>query len=810
MRQPGFSLAAIGSLALGIGLTTTLFSVVNAVLFRETPVSRPDRLAEVYTGNKDLPDLTSSYPDYLAIKDGADAFQGLAAHSYVRAILSAGDRPRMVTGEAVTANYFGVLGIPPVLGRGFRDDENVAPGAVPVAVLSYSLWQREFGGRDDVLGKPLVLSGLGYTIVGVAPPSFHGTIPGIPTDLWVPVMMVDRLAFSGVQWTTDDGSDLPRLQDRGRRWLFVKGRLADGRTFEQARSQVEAIFSRLRTTYPTTNEKAQVSVLPAAGIRFHPMLDGYVKAASAGVLVAVGLVLLIACANVANMLLARATARRRELAIRAAIGAGRGRIIRQLLTEGLILAGAGGVIGALIATWAGRAVSGFGTGVFPIPVDFNVSVDRNVLIFAIAVSLATALLFGLAPAWSASKLDLVQALKDTLGSDGRRRRWLALRDVLVVGQLALSLVLLVAGALLVRGLLVARGADIGYDPIHVASLSFNLQMNGYDVDRAMALRQRAVQELRALPGVVAVSVASRLPLSPDINMDGIKVRGHEGPEDDATPVDAVSVGADYFQAVGVPIVAGRAFTSEEVSENRPVAIVNETLARQYWPGRSAIGQLIYPGDFDQAPFEVIGVARDHKVRSVAEDPRPYLHEPAGPSRSIGLVVRTAGPAESALPMLRQALWQLEPTIVFTEDVAASQIADTTMAPTRIGAWLMAGFGTLALLLAAMGLYGVIAYSVSLRTREVGLRMALGASRGHVLRTVLAQGGRLAIVGIGVGTLASLLVGRVLSSLLYGVSPFDPAAYTMAAAVLLLIAGAANLAPALAAARIDPLRALRRE
>jgi predicted permease len=511
------------------------------------------------------------------------------------------------------------------------------------------------------------------------------------------------------------------------------------------------------------------------------------------------------------MLLARGTARRRELAIRTAIGAGRGRIVRQLLAESLLLAVAGGVVGALLALSASRLINGFGTSVFPMPIDFQVGMDGSVLAFAVAISLVTALLFGLAPALSTSKLDLIPALKDSTGGDpGDRSRRVTLRDGLVVGQLALSLVLLVAGALLVRGLLTARSTDLGFDPRQVSTLSFNLQMNGYDTDRAMALRTRALESIAALPGVEAVSIASRMPLAPDINMTGIKVQGHHSPDDDASLIDEVSVGADYFATVGVPLVAGRPFTDDEVDQRRPVAIINETLARQYWPDGTAVGRRLYPGEFDQEPLEIVGVARDHKVRSVGEPPRPYLHRPAGQSRAIGLVVRTATPAVAALPMLRQALWDLEPNIVFTEDTSATAVADATMAPTRIGAGVIGAFGGFALLLAAIGLYGVIAYSVSLRTREVGIRMAIGATPGQVLRLILAQGGRLAVVGIVLGTVASIAVGQVLSSLLYGVSPFDPLAYLVAVGLLATVAGLANLAPAAAAARIDPLKALRRD
>jgi putative ABC transport system permease protein len=810
LKRPLFSAAAIGSLALGTGLNTALFSIVNAVLFKPTPIVHPERLVEIYTSQSaDFPQLTTSYPDYLAIREQADVLESVAAHSFVRGILGNIERPELVTGEAVTANYFDVLGLVPEAGRWFREDENVPNGA-NVAVLSHDIWQRRFGGRPDVIGQALQLSGHPYTIVGIARADFPGTIPGLPAEFWVPVAAVEQLEFSGVQWTTHDDVGETRLERRGTRWLFVKGRLAEGRTVEQARAQIDTIFARLSAEFPTTNEKASPSVLPATGIRFHPLLDGYVKAASAVLLTAVALVLLIACANVANMMLARGTARRRELAIRSAIGASRRRLMAQLLTEGCVLAVAGGILGTLFAWWAGRALSQVLTMTVPVPIGFDFTLDGTVLLFAVLLSGATAVLFGLAPALAASKPDLVTALKDTGSAGESITRRLTLRDALVIGQLALSVILLVAGALLTRGWLTARSTDLGFDPSPLSALSFNLRMNGYDLERAMTFRQSALRELAALPGVTAVSTASRLPLAPDINMESIKVPGHHGPDDDATPIDTVYVGADYFRSVDVPILEGRAITDDDVKQKRQVAVVNQTMARQYWPGESAVGQQFHTGDFDQPLYEVVGVARDHKVRSVGEDPRPYIHFPSTASTTVSLVVRTSRPAALALPTLRAALLRLEPEIVFSEDAAATEVVGVTMAPTRIGAMLIGGFGGLALLLAAVGLYGVIAYSVSLRTREVGIRMALGAERAQVVWLVLTQGGRLALAGVGLGLVGAALLGRVLESLLYGVSAYDPVAYGAAATILLLVATLANLAPAIAASRINPLTALRTE
>jgi predicted permease len=811
IRRPGFFAVAVVSLALGVGLNTTLFSVVNAVLLRNTKVEAPERLVEIYSGvTEKFPHLTSSYPDYLAIREGATAFTGVAAHAFVRGILSTGEKGVLTTGEVVTENYFELLGIHPALGRAFRPDENRAEGQQPVVILSHGLWQRRFGGRGDILGSAIELSGIKYTVVGVAPAGFVGVVPGLEPEFWVPTMMVERLSFQGIQSDQEREPGLTRIQSRGHRWLFIKARLAPGQTLEAARAQVDTIFARLRSEYPLTNEKVTAAVLSATSIRFHPMLDGYIKAASSVLLAAVGLVLTIACANVANMLLARGASRRRELAVRAAIGASRSRLVRQLLSEGLVLAVVGGAFGLLIAGWAGRILTGLPTDALPVPVHFEFRLDGSVLAFAAFVSLVTTVLFGLAPALTASRPDLVPSLKADATGEGSVRRRVSLRDLLVITQLALSLLLLVAGSLLARGLLVARGTDLGYDPAPVSRLEFNLQMNGYDLDRAMALRKRCLEELRALPGVTAASLASRLPLAADINMDGVRIRGHHAPQDEPTHIDSVAVGPDYFQVVGVPMVEGRTFKDDDLESARRVAIINETMARRFWAGQSAIGQLLYTDGYENPPHEVVGVARDHKIRSVGEEPRPYLHFPVKPSRSVPLIVRTTIPAEKALPMLRSAILRLEPEIVFTEDVPAADVAATTLMPTRIGAVLLGAFGALALLLASVGLYGVIAYSVSMRTREMGVRMALGASRRDVLRLVFGQGGRLAAVGIGVGLLLAAAAGGVLRSLLHGVSALDPLAYGVAAMILLTVAALATLVPALSAARVDPLRALRTE
>jgi len=496
------------------------------------------------------------------------------------------------------------------------------------------------------------------------------------------------------------------------------------------------------------------------------------------------------------------------MAVRAAIGASRGRLVRQLLSEGLVLAALGGTAGVLLSAWAGQALGAFATNILPITTSFDFSLDRTVLLFAAAVSVLTAVVFGLAPAWSASRPQLVPALKDSGDGGGSSRHRMSLRNALVVGQLALSLVLLVSGALLARGLVVARAADLGFDPAHVAYLVFSPQMNGYDEARTTVLRARVLEAARAVPGVTAASLSTRLPLGPDINMSSYAVPGHHEADDDGASVDTTYVGADYFTVMGIPLVDGRAFTEEEAANDARVVIVNETFARTYWPGQSAVGRVVHDGGLAQPALRIVGVARDHKVRSAGEAAMPYAHRPIGAGRSIEMVVRTAGSAAALMPALKQAVWALEPDAVFTAEGAATDAVDATLAPTRIGAAIIGAVGVLALLLAAVGLYGVIAFSVGLRTREVGIRMALGAERGQVLRMVMAQGLRLALAGVALGAVLAAAVATVLQSMLYGVSTFDPLAYGAAALLLLVVALAANLAPAIAASRVAPATAIR--
>lgn len=814
-RRPAFTAVAVLSLALGIGLSTVMFSVVNAVLFAPTPVREPERLAEIYTSQlAEMPYLTTSYPDFLDLQSSTDAFSGMAAHAMVRGLFRRGeDRAEIVLGEVVNEGYFDVLGIRLARGRPFTPEENRTELTDPVMVLSHGFWQRRLGGEPGVLGRTIELSGVTYTVVGVAPAGFAGSIPGLAPEFWAPLAMVEKLNFSGIQ--SQSSTPVPgttRLQQRETRWLFLTARLAPGRSLEEARAQVETVGARLAGEHPEIDKNLRASVLSARAVRFHPMIDGVLAPAASVLMGAVGLVLLVACANVASMLLARAAGRRREIAVRLAIGAARGRVVRQLLAESLCLAALGGALGLLLAYGGSRILTSLPLPL-PVPVSFTFALDGRVLLFALLASLGTVLAFGLAPALQASRPALVPSLRAEAGSGlGHDRRRFVPRHLLVTGQLALSLVLLVAGALLLRALGAARDIPPGFDPDRLAVLSFNLKMNGYTEEQAVSFQRRLVDQLSTAAGVEQVALVSRPPLGSDYNMEGIRLPGQHGPDDEPALVDATYVEPDYFAAIGVSILEGRTFGDADTEGSPRVVVVNEAMAKRFWPGRSALGERIYTEGFDKPAHQVVGVVRDYAVRLLGEAARPYLHLAwrQQKSRHTTVLARTSGPARAAVASLRQSVLSLEPAVVFTEEGTASDLLRLTLVPTRVGATLLGSFGAIALFLAAIGLYGVVSYNVEQRTREVGLRMALGARVGDVLRLVLGQGMRLALVGVVIGGLGAAAVARVLSSLLYGVSAVDPLAYGGAMALVLAVALVANWLPARLAARVDPMVALRTE
>jgi predicted permease len=805
-RHPGFTMIAVVSLALGIGLNTAIFSIVNAVLLRPLAVDRPAELVAVYT-SADSGDAysSSSYPDFADLAANSSTLEGLTAHTLMFVGIDRGDVTKTTLGEIVSPNYFDLLGVHLAAGRGFRaGDERVT--APPTTVISSRMWQRDFGRDPNVIGRTLQIRGRAYAIVGVAPDTFGGLAPGMSAELWLPAGCVDDVEPVGMIDVTASPTGTNRIERRGQRWLFLTGRLKPGATTAQARANLTRVMTDLEQANPQTNKHRTLTVVPASSVRIHPELDASLTPSAAALMIAVGLVLLVACANLASLLLARATARSREMAIRLAIGANRAQLVRQLTTESLVLATAGGLAGLALATWATRALAAIQPPV-EIGLSFDFAPDGRVLLFTLAIATLTGLLFGLAPALRASRPSLVPSLKGEVAG-GERRRF-DLRRWLVASEIALSMVLLVTGGLLLRSTLAAARADTGVAADRVVYASVNALKTYADRSRALQFYEEGARRLAAIPGVTTVARASWMPLSLNHNTSVIEIDGVRGPAPEGgIDIDTTDVSADYFRAIGVPILTGRAFDSRDRRTSERVAIVSAATARKYWPGQNAVGRQFR--NRDDALYTVVGVSADYAVRAVGEAPRPLVHfaidqtQPAYQS----FAVATDRPAPQMVAPVRQTIVALEPRAAFVELQPLSSLVNTVLFPVRAGAALLAALSTLALLLATIGLYGVIAFNVSRRTREIGIRMALGASQGLVVRQVVIDGLMLVATGGAIGAIAAALAGRVLAGALYGVGAFDPLAWIASLGSLAIAAIAAAVVPARRAARVDPIAALR--
>jgi predicted permease len=809
-RARGFTAVAVATLALGIGANATIFSVVSAVLFRPLPVERPAELVNVYGHAASSPAHDAvSYPNYLDYRVQARTLGGLAAHTNFFASLSIAGSAELVVGEVVSDNFFEVLGVRPAMGRAFRAEEFAAPGAGPVAVLSHTFWQTRFGGAPDVVGRSFRMNGITYTVVGVAPKRFGGMFPAVGVQLWVPLSMVDHVEPMGSHRSTGGGGE-SLLESRGRHFLWLKGRRAPDAGMPAVRAELEGIAARLAAAYPEANEHERVRAVPTNDVAVNPDLDGTLTPAGLVLLLAVALVLLVACANLANMLLARTAARRHELAVRQALGASRGRLLRLLLVESVLVALAGGAASLLLTLWLTGFLGGYRPGL-PLDVGIDVSPDWRVLVFTFAAALLTGLAFGLAPALRAARADLATTMKDR-GDGGRTRsgRRVELRDALVVGQVAFSITLLVVGALMARSLSAAARIDMGYDAGRIAHLALPLEMNGYDAASGAPLLDEGKRRLQARPEVIAVGIASRVPLSMNNNGFGIFIEGHPSTLADRPIVlDGASVDEDYFDALSLRILAGRGIRPEDRDGRRRVAVITREAAARFWPGREAVGQT-FRLSRDGAPWEVVGVVQNYRVDTPGEAPKPYLHLPLPRQTTHAVfVARTRTSAAPLVPVLERELRALDPELVFLETGTLAGLADLRLLPVRLGAWLIGTFGLLAVLLAAVGLYGVVGFSVSRRMREIAIRKALGADSTTILTMVLRRGMLLVAVG---GVLGAILAGagaRLLASVLF-VGAFDPASFGAAFLVLAGVAALAHWVPGRRAARLDPAVILRGE
>jgi predicted permease len=810
-RSPGFAAVAVLSLGLGIGVNTAMFSLVDAILLRPLPVEDPGTLVDVFTSSVDGDRYaTSSYPDFLDLKAQNTVFSDMLGYTPMFAPLNLGDRARLVMGHVVTSNHFDLLGVRPFLGRMLRASDDDA-GADRVVVISHATWRRDFGSDASIVGRPLRLRGLDYSIVGVAPASFSGVVPLLAPELWLPAAHVEEVEPAGINSNVPSPTGRTRLERRGSRWLFVKGRLKPGVTAAQAHANVSVIGAQLAAAYPVTNKDSHVSAFPTSEVRLLvPQASGPLSMGAAAVMSVVGLVLLIACANVAGMLLARASSRRREMSIRLAIGAGRRQLIRQMLVEGVVLGLCGAAVAAALAWVFTRAIAAIQ---LPIPgsIGLDLRVDARVLGFAVIVATLAGLLASLTPALKAASPRLAGDLRgEAPVARVGLRRW-SLREALVTVQLALTAVLLVVAGLLLRTLSTAQSADVGFRTDGLALVSIDSGMVRYDRDRGQQFFAEALTRVQRMPGVEAAAIVSpRLPFDINFSQMSIRIDGKTYQSSTAGEVISnVAVSPDYFSTLGIPMLEGRGFTTTDRQGAPWVAVVNETMARRFWPDGSAIGRT-FTLAYNDRQYTVVGVVGNHKVHSVGERPTPYLHFAAAqqPAGYNTIVARTRGDAAQLLSAMQRELLAMEPGLVFIRHETMEASMATSLLPERVSAILAGGFGGLGTLLAAIGLYGVIAYSVARRTREIGIRVAIGAEPAQVLAMVMRQGLTLALAGAVVGALLAALAARLLSGVIYGVSAADPVAWIAAFGALLLAAALANFIPARRAMRVDPVTALR--
>jgi predicted permease len=707
-----------------------------------------------------------------------------------------------------------MLGVQPFLGRLLvpSDDD---PGAERVVVLSHRMWQREYGGDPSIVGKTLTLRGLTYSIVGVAPPQFTGVIALLTPELWLPIAHVEEVEPAGINDSVPSPVGKTRLERRGFRWMFVKGRLQPGATVEQANANVALIGRQLETAHVQTNRDRRMAAFATEDVRLLvPQAGGVLSVGAAGLMAVVGLVLMIACANVAGMLLARASARRREISVRLAIGASRGRLIQQLAVEGALL-GLLGAAAAVALAWA--LVQGLQGIQLPLPVDvaFDLRIDARVLTFSIIVATLTGLLAGLLPALKASAPSLVNDLRGEAPAAKIGRRRFTLRDALVVSQVASTAVLLVVAGLLLRSLGASQRADVGFDPRGLATISLDTDMVRYNSERSEVFWREALARVRAIPGVQSAGFATpSLPFAFNFSTSEIRPDSRtytEGQRGES--IENTMISATYLETLGVPIVEGRAIAETDVAGSPEVVVINQTMARTYWPNESAVGHTLQELNGSQTrTYRIVGVAANHKQHGVLERAAPFVFfaENQRPNPYKILIARTDGAAEALLLAMRRELLALEPGLVFMANSTMEQNMGASLLPARVGAMLAAAFGGLGTLLAAIGLYGVIAFSVARRTREIGIRMAVGARPAAVLSLVMRQGFVIVAAGLAIGLLAAAGAASTLRGLLYGITPFDAVAWGMAIAAMIAAAALANFIPARRAMRVDPMTALRIE
>jgi predicted permease len=794
VRKPAFTSIALLSLAIGIGANTAIFSLVNELFLKPLPIEEPERVMTILTADKQIGGTSPlSHLNWKDVREQSAAFSQVAAFDFVGVALATGSsEPTIQASLLVSGNYFETLGVRPFAGRFFLPEEDGAPGAHPVAVLHHVFWNEQLGGDRGVLGDQINVNGQPFTVIGVAPPGFNGLNVGFEPALWMPMAMNAAIrpdpAFN---WYEE------------RRGLFVNafGRLAPGVEQETALANLQIIAERLEREYPDDNKGRGLTLQPVSETTLFNR--GGVTAGTTLLMAAVGVVLLIACANVANLLLSRASERRREIAIRLAMGVSRWRLVRQLLTESVLVSLLGGGLG-LAAAWLSREfLMGLITSLPGAFLQVRLHLDPRVLLFTLALAIGTGLLFGLIPAIQASRPGLVAAIKDDGDLAIAPGRKLNVRNALVVVQLALSLVALIGAGLFVRSLQAARQLDLGYDTDRLIVLGFDVGLLGYSQEEGQQLFRQARERIAALPGVASTTLAQGGPLQGTF-LRSVLLEG-ENPEE-RTFVQVNGVGTGYFETMGIAIEEGRAFEEGDRAGGVPVVIVNREMADKFWPQQSPLGKRFR--FFGMEPVEVVGVAEVVKYNNPAEDPQTYAYLPLDQYSvtALSVLAQTAGDPGAVLLAAREELQRLDPDLVVNANTGAA-ITDNALSGQANTATLLGAFGVIALLLAAIGIYGVMSYAVRQRRREIGIRMALGAEGSSILGMVLLQGVALALVGLAVGIAAALVVTRSMAQMLF-VSPTDPAAFVVTGAALFAVAVVACMIPALRASRLSPIQVLR--
>ncbi len=793
-RNPGFSILAILCLMLGIGATTSVFSWIEGILLRPFPlVVAQDRMVAIAGMNRGAR-TDVSWPDFQDLQRNTTLFDAFITDRIMGTTLNVGDRADRATGSVVSANYFDALGVHPFMGRGFQPGEDTGRNAHPVTVISYLTWKQRYNSDPSIIGRTQMLNGVRHTIIGVAPEGFYGTFVGYSFAFWVPASMEEVFDSGGY-----------KLEDRNARWIEGFLKLKPGVTLAQAQAEISAIAHRLENDYPATNRAVDFKLYPLWQTPFNGA--GTLLPTLRISLVVACCVLLIACANVGNLLLVRSFARRHEMTVRLSLGAGRTRLLRQLLTEGLILAVLAAAGGLAVANWCRNLIVLFYPRRPGVVVNLPAELDWRVLILSAGVCLLATLLFGLVPAFQASKIDLAAAMKSESGSvvGGRGKAWI--RSSLVLVQVSLSFILLVGAGLLLKSLLLMQETDPGFSTKGVLTTSIDMVAAGYDPQRIKTFQDSLQERLQSIGGVQSVVFARGTPFSyRGYSSAPIAVEGYDTAPGERPTLDYHEIGPGYLSTMGIPLISGREFTRADNETAPRVAVVNEAMAAQFWKGENPVGKRLKVKD---RWLQVVGVAKNSKVRSLIETPKPFFYTSMRQD-AIGqnLDIRTPLPAEQMITVLTREIKALDPNLAPSEVITMREQVDRMSWPERAATILLFIFGGVALVLAVIGLYGVMSYAVSQSTRELGLRMALGADPSDLLRLVISRGFTLTAAGIAAGAAIALLLTRLMGDLLYKVSPRDPAAFGMAFLIMAVVALAACLLPAWRAARIDPLKALR--